>query len=349
MPEEQLEYLVVTEPIPSGTTVIEKSVHGRVRAVRDLARGDHVLRRQSPRRRAAIHYELYGYLPGQYRTGPTVVRNAYRPEQLVVTAAKSLEVLPAGAAERRRVSADARRSCYELGKRHFDKDDLKTAQEHLAELVAELEPQARGLQATPCRCFWTSHLELGPPAQVVHYFEIVKEKWPTEEIPFDKIVKVAAAYHEMGEFERSYLVFRATVESSFRRESAVAGFLEAQGEFARSVDVMGRLLREYPPEAYVAAADLRPGPARLRQGPRGGRRRQAAASRRSIGWTWCVGRGGCSKAFLTAHPDDPAADQAAFAAANALLELKEYDKAAAACDRTPSAIPRATCWTATGT
>ena len=58
----------------------------------------------------------------------------------------------------------------------------------------------------------------------------------------------------MGEYERSYLVFRATVESSFSRESGVAGFLEAQGEFLRSVDVMGRLLREYPPEGYVAAA-----------------------------------------------------------------------------------------------
>ena len=46
-----------------------------------------------------------------------------------------------------------------------------------------------------------------------------------------------------GEYERSYLVFRATVESSFQRESGVAGFLESQGEFIRSVDVMQRLLR----------------------------------------------------------------------------------------------------------
>ncbi|MGC3970778.1 MAG: tetratricopeptide repeat protein [Pirellulales bacterium] len=35
--------------------------------------------------------------------------------------------------------------------------------------------------------------------------------------------------------------------------------------------------------------------------------------------------------FLTAHPDDPAADQAAFAEANALLELKQFDQAVAAC------------------
>jgi hypothetical protein len=44
--------------------------------------------------------------------------------------------------------------------------------------------------------------------------------------------------------------------------------------------------------------------------------------------------------FLTAHPDDPAADQAAFAAANALLELKRYEQAAAACNRYAARYPK---------
>jgi hypothetical protein len=99
-----------------------------------------------------------------------------------------------------------------------------------------------------------AHLQLGPAGKVVRYFEIIKEKWPAEEIPFAKIVKVGASYHELGEYERAYLIFRATVESSFGRETSVAGFLEGQGEFLRAVEVMGRLLREYPPEPYIAAA-----------------------------------------------------------------------------------------------
>ena len=37
--------------------------------------------------------------------------------------------------------------------------------------------------------------------------------------------------------------------------------------------------------------------------------------------------------FLTAWPDDPAADQAAFASAGTLLDLKAYRESAAACDR----------------
>ena len=154
-------------------------------------------------------------------------------------------------------------------------------------------------------------------------------------------MKVGAAYHEMGEFERSYLVFRATVESSFVRDSGVAGFLESQGQFVRSVDVLSRLLREYPPEGYVAeaayslaqhvyakAAEVA---AARPQWPARGRSAIAQAS--AGGMSTSLRRRMCGRAeklnrvdlvrrawamlesFLTDYPDDPAADQAAFAAA----------------------------------
>ena len=204
------------------------------------------------------------------------------------------------------------------------------------------------------------HLQLGPPADVVRYFEIVKEKWPDEEIPFDKIVKVGAAYHEMGEYERSYLVFRATVESNFQRESAVAGFLESQGQFVRSVDVLSRLLREYPPEGYVAeaayslaqhvcakAAEVAATPP---QPPAASRSRQAGGGMFNVDpiespeklnrvellrRAWAM-----FESFLTAHPDDPAADQAALADAGVLLDLKAYKDAAAACDSYAKRYPK---------
>ena len=46
------------------------------------------------------------------------------------------------------------------------------------------------------------------------------------------------------------------------------------------------------------------------------------------------------ESFLTAQPEDPAADQAAFAAANALLELKDYKQAAAACESYAARFPK---------
>jgi hypothetical protein len=44
--------------------------------------------------------------------------------------------------------------------------------------------------------------------------------------------------------------------------------------------------------------------------------------------------------FLAAFPEDPAADQASFSAANALLEMKSYKDAAGACDRYAQRYPK---------
>ena len=221
--EQRLEYLVVTEPIPSGTSVIESSVRGGFDRfeISIAAITFYVGNRKSIE---PIRYEVYGTLPGAYRAAATVVRDAYRPERFAVATAKSLAVLPSGA-----ISADPYRltpdELYHLGMRLSEKGRKKEAASHLGELAAQWN-----LAAEPYRKVVQSlldiHLELGPAAKVVQYFEITKEKWPERELSFDQIVKVGAAYHEIGEHERAYLVFRATVQSNFLRESGVAGFLD---------------------------------------------------------------------------------------------------------------------------
>jgi len=335
-PEEQLEYLVVTEPIPCGASVIEKSIQGPFERF-EIAPGAITFYVGSRRSIGTIRYDLVGYLPGAYRAAPTVIRNAYRPEQLVVSTPKPLAVLPAATA-----SADTYRltpqELYELGTRYTEKGDLAKARDHLTELVEKWNPR-QDVYKHAVQMLLDAHLALGPAGKVVRYFEIIKEKWPAEEIPFAKIVKVGAAYQEMGEYERSYLIFRATVESSFSRESGVPGFLESQGEFLRSVEVMGRLLREYPPESYAAAATYALAQrvyAKAPEAAEDAKLRQAKVNRVDlIRRAW-----GMLEAFLTAYPDDPAADQAGFAAANALLELKSYDQAAAACNRYATRYPK---------
>ncbi len=335
-PEQHLEYLVVTEPIPSGTTVIEKSVKGPFERF-EISPGAITFYIGSRRSIGTIHYELYGYLPGKYHAGRTVIRNAHRPEQLMVAESKSLAVLPLGhqSSDKYRLTPQ---ELYELGKHYFDKNESGTAAEHLAELLAKwnLDPK---VYKHAVQMLLDVHLRIGPPAQVVRYFEIIKEKWPAEEIPFEKIVKVGAAYHEMGEYERSYLIFRATVESSFMRESGVAGFLESQGEFARSVEVMGRLLREYPPEGYIASATYALAQRVYAKAP------EAAGDeklrKQKINRVDLIRRARAMlEGFLTAYPEDPAADQAAFAAANSLLDLEAYQEASAACDRYARRYPQ---------
>ncbi|MGA2031376.1 MAG: outer membrane protein assembly factor BamD, partial [Thermoguttaceae bacterium] len=331
-----LEYLVVTEPIPSGATVIEKSVRGPFERF-EIGPGAITFYLGNHHIQTAIQYELYGYLPGKYRAAPTVVRDAHRPAQLAVAAAKPVEVLPSGTASNDAYRLSPR-ELFELGQRYFEKQELKTAVGHLTELVDKwnLRPDFFKQAVT---MLLDAHLELGPPERIVHYFEIIKEKWPEAEIPFAKIVKAGAAYHAMGEYERSYLIFRATVEGSFTRESGVAGFLQSQGEFARSVDVLGRLLGEYPPEAYVAAATYGLAQQVYAKAPEAAadaKLRQQKINRVDlIRRAWSM-----LESFLTAWPDDPAADQAAFAAASAQLDVQAYGEAAAACNRYAKRYPK---------
>lgn len=327
--DEQLEYLVVSEPLPSGVTVIEQSVRGGFERF-EVTPGQITFFVGGRRHVDDIEFEVHGYVPGKYRAGPAIARDAFRPDWLAAALPASLEVLPPDGH-----SADAYRfsprELYELGKRSFAKRDWQAAGGYLADLVANwnLKP---AVHHDALRMLLDVHLELGPPSEIVRYFELVKEKLPDLEIAFDKIVKVGAAYHELGEYERSYLVFRATVESSFLRDSGVAGFLEAQGELLRSVEVMNRLLGEYPPESYVAAAQYALAQRVYAYAPQAAT--DARLREKKITRVDLVHRAEqMLDAFLTAYPDDPAADQAAFSLANALLELKAYRKAIQRCRR----------------
>jgi len=335
-PEDQLEYLVVTEPLPAGVTVVENSIKGGFERF-EIQPGAITFYVGSRHYIEAIRFDVHGYTPGTYKAGPTVLRNAYRPEQLAVATTKTLTVLPLGAK-----SADeyqlSPRELFEFGKRLYAKHDYQAAGGHLANLLAKWNTNNETYKES-ARMMLDIRLQTGPAQEIVRYFEIIKEKWPDLEVPFDKIVKVAAAYHDIGEYERSFLVFRATLESSFLRESTVAGFLDKQGEFGRSVDVMARLLSEYPPEPYVAAATYaltQTVYAKAPQAANDPKLREKKINRVDL----------IQKAvlmldnFLTAHPDDPAADQASFSLANAVLDLKLYKETIAKAEQYAKRYPQ---------
>jgi len=331
-----LEYLVVTEPIPSGAAVIEQSVRGAFERF-EIVPGAIIFYIGNRRKLGNIHYELCGYLPGSFRTAPTVVRNVHRPDRLAVSQPKPLTVLTTSeqGSDPYRLSPQ---ELYELGRLAFKGRDPKTAEKHLAELVTKwnLEPTA---YRSVVEMLLDVNLELNNPGQVVRYFEIIYERWPDQRVPFAKVMKVGAAYHEMGEYERSYLVFRQTIQSNFTLESGVAGFLASHNEFLRSVDVMERLLREYPPESYVAAAHYALAQQMHAKAPESKddpKLREQKINRVDLilrAWRML-------EDFLTAYPEDPAADQAAFSAAGALLELERYSEAADACERYAQRYPK---------
>jgi alpha-2-macroglobulin len=329
VPNESLEYLVITEPIPAGAFVLPMSVRGSFERVA-FAPGSITFHVGNRRQVEPIHYELCGYLAGEYHVPRTVVRDAYRPDRMAVADPARLKVVPAGtpSADPYRLSPQ---ELYELGARSFQQRDWPAAESLLTELFSEWSLQGQPYRDT-VRMLLDIALERNTSDQVMRYFEIIFEQWPDDEIPLAKALRIGSAYHALGEHERAYLVFRAAVEGIFAREGGVAGMLASHGESLRSVEVMRELVRDYPPEPYVAKAHYALAQRVYALAPEvenDPRMRKAGVTREGlITAAWRM-----LEDFLTEYPLDPAADQAAFAAANALLEAKHYAEAAEAGQR----------------
>ncbi|TWU06037.1 tetratricopeptide repeat protein [Stieleria varia] len=328
-------YLVLVEPIPAGCTILDESIRGRFDRYEihpgaiTFYLGEH----QSP---GDIHYTLVGYLPGDYRVPPTVLRSYYDPSQMAVADAKSLTVLPPGekSSDEYRLTPD---EMFHLGKIAFDKAEYQKAHEHLSQLLADWPLRPDSHKDTVVHLFNASQ-KLQMHADTVKYFEVLKERFPEVELSFESILQVAQSYREISEYERSYLVYRATVQASFERENQVAGFLNKRGEFLRGVQTMEALLRDYPAESYVATANYSLAQEVYRRADTGSddkRLQDAGVTRADL----ISGSIQMLDHFLTRWPSDPSSDQASFALTTGLIDMKRYQAAIDRADRYSANYP----------
>jgi tetratricopeptide (TPR) repeat protein len=211
---------------------------------------------------------------------------------------------------------------YALGKCYFDDGDYGVALEHLSALFknnrqyneAELARMLLWCYTTP---------KFYDARKIVELFEVLRERYPKLEIPFDRILTVGRAYKDIGEFERSWLVFRAAIGASFANDSSISAILEDEGRFLGSIAFQERIWREYPDTAEVVSAHFALSQLLYRKAPKahelpkedGVQPEKIAMLQRT---SELLG------SFLTMYPKDPLCDQAGFSLANAMLDLKNY-------------------------
>jgi len=225
---------------------------------------------------------------------------------------------------------------YEFGKRYFARGDFALADMHLSRLFKAYK--LNDIYGEVVQMLFQTSLSANRPADIVQYFETIKEKLPEVEVSFENILKVADAYRELGEYERSYLVYRATLEAGFQRESQIAGFLDERGEFLRSVQVMEQLLRAYPAEPYIATSTYALAQevyGKAPEAPQNSRLREAGITRVDL----IASSVQMLDHFIATWPTDPAADQASFSLANALLDLERYSDVIARCEQFAKRYP----------
>ncbi|MFK8114594.1 MAG: tetratricopeptide repeat protein [Rubripirellula sp.] len=314
------DYLVLTEPIPAGCTVLEDSITGKFERY-EIEPGQITFYLGDQRYPGDIRYTLVGYVPGDFRVPQSILRSFYEPAQFAVAQIKSLSVMTAGekSTDEYRLTPD---ELYHLGQKEFAKQNHDAAHVHLSQLHGQWRLDTDKAKNV-VQWLFAASLAKQQHGDTVKFFEVLKEKFPDVELSFEDILQVAKSYRELAEYERGYLVYRATVEGSFERESQVAGFLNARGEFVRSVQAMERLLRDYPAESYLATATY----ALAQETYRRAAKVNEDARLKSAGLTrvhLIDAAVNMLDHFVTAWPQDPANDQASFALATALIDLEQY-------------------------
>ncbi len=269
----------------------------------------------------SVRFELTGTAPGKYRMLPPVIRELGDRTFMSIGPVMELAVLAAGEKSPDPYEMnDAER--YALGKCYFDDGDLATALEHLA-VVHKNNPKYNESELARMLLWIYTSPKFYDARKIVDRFEVLRERYPQLEIPFDKILVVGRAYGDIGEFERSWLVYRAAIASSFNNDSAISAVLEDEGRFLGSIDFQERIWLEYPDTAEVLSSYFALSQVLYQKAPKAHelpkedqvQPEKIAMLKRTADMLF---------SFLAMYPKDPLADDAGFSLANCVLTLKNY-------------------------
>lgn len=268
-----------------------------------------------------VSFDLTGYVPGKFRMLPPVIRELGNPDFMSIGPVTDITVLAAGEKSPDDYQMNTGEH-YAIGKCYFDDGDLDTALEHLS-AVYTINPKYNERELAKMLLWIHTSSEFYNAQKIVDMFEVLRERYPQLEIPYDKILIVGKAYADIKEFERSWLVYRAAIAASFNNDSSISAVLEDEGRFLGSIDYLERIWREYPDAADVVSSYFGLSQLLYEKAPNaqtlpkedGVQPEKIAMLNRTAD---------VLLSFLAMYPNEPLADDAAFSLSNCVLTLKNY-------------------------
>ncbi len=312
-------WFVLDISLPAGTRLVADSI-----SVSDSLRPEvreNLIRVYFTNRCPSVSYDLTGYVPGKFRILPPVIREIGNPEFMAVGPTPEITVLATG-----EKSPDPyvmnKSERFALGQCHFNDGDHVKALEYLAAVFKE-DPKYNESELARMLLWIYTKPEFYDARKIVEMFEILRERYPSLEIPFDRILVVGKAYQNIGENERAWLVYRAVVSASFTNDAGISAVLEDEGRFLGSIDFQERVWREYPDTAEVTSAYFALSQLLYQKAPDAHKLpKEDKVQPEKI--AMLKRTADLLASFLALYPTDPLADDAGFSLCNAMLDLKNY-------------------------
>ncbi len=341
-PAWERDFLIVEEHLPAGTTLIEGSVQTQASSytVADGVLTCYFAPEQWP---GTIQYEVYGYLPGQYRTLPASIRSAYEPGKMHLGPTGELKVLTPDEPNNDPYKPTPD-ELYARGKVHFEAGRLTDAEAPLEALFSAYTLRD-DVAKDAARMLLLINIKEYNARKVVQYFEVVKEKAPDLILTFDQLLVVGKAYRDINEFERAYLVWRGVAEASYLEDARVGEVLRQRGKTLEGIAYLIDLWREYPNTASIESDFFGLSQILAQQA---GKAFTDAALRRELA------SAGVTRSelllqsirmiqvFLSQSPRNPMADEASLALVGAFLELEDFKAVVKLAARFATLYPKST-------
>lgn len=249
VPAWQRDFLVIEERLPAGVSLIQGSVQSQA-ALYTVGDGSITFYYSPEQDPGTIQYEVFGYLPGDYRALPTRIVSAYDPGKSHLGETADLKVLVPG-----KKSDDPYKATpdelYARGKALYDMGRKSEASDPLEELFAGYALRD-DVAKDAARMLLLINVESRRPKKIVQYFEVLKIKSPELVLSYDVMKAVARAYRDIQEYERAFLVWRAIIESSYLEDAKVGETLRQRGKTLEAAAYLLKLWREYPNTESIA-------------------------------------------------------------------------------------------------
>ncbi len=328
---EDVEYVVVEDPLPAGCDVVETEVAGDFHRFERRDTRCAFFFTRLPKGRTEIRYTVYAVVPGEYRVLPATAFGMYDPELRGRSSDDRFEIIPEAAVQALvPPSEPTPDALYALGLRASSEGRHAEVLDHLEGLpgryplvdAAHDEILSRVLHAA---------LALGRDASAVAALEALELRNPSR-IALTRAEELAMgrSFVAMGDRERGRIFMSRVLAAAFAEERAVA---EALKDLGRRVAAEDRLL-----DAWLRSPDLPEVTAGLREwaesfflieDERIPDREFLTGPRRML---WKEGLRGLAR-FLAHAPGGDAAEEAGFALIARMAEVGLHDAVAAEAER----------------